>query len=389
MRTRNILMKTAAPMRHYSRYLFASVLVLCSLTLSPASAQDGFTPLFNGKDLSGWVPVGTPDAFKVEKGAILSTGASPYPSWLRTEMPYEDFILRLEYQTLGWYEGGILIHAPVDGPASQLGFQVHLRHDRLDYQARSPGAIYDVAAPLSLANYDSEKWNSCEIVCAWPHLQVTLNGVKVQDLDMATNPLLRYRLSKGFIGLENIGCRAYFRNIEIKPLPGQEEWTSLFSRGLEGMYFLGDSHWKVSDGTLIGEGPTGYALTKAAFKGPFELQVWVKTSLNGNGGVTFNASGRNPGIEVQCFNCTDSTNPTGSLYDIAAADRLVSQDNVWFLMQIFVDGANAMVMVNSQKVSQTDQLKAPYEGTIGFQQHTPGGHIEYRGARLRQTRWRE
>src|ERR1035438_10554512 len=87
------------------------------------------------KDLGGWVPVGTPDAFKVEKGAILSTGASPYPSWLRTEMPYENFILRLEYQTLGWYEGGILIHAPVDGPASKLGLQGHLRHDRLDYQA--------------------------------------------------------------------------------------------------------------------------------------------------------------------------------------------------------------------------------------------------------------
>jgi len=95
------------------------VLLLCALAVSPASARDGFTPLFNGRDLSGWVPVGTPGAFKVEKGAILSTGASPYPSWLRTEMPYENFALRLEYQTLGWYEGGILIHAPVDGPASK------------------------------------------------------------------------------------------------------------------------------------------------------------------------------------------------------------------------------------------------------------------------------
>lgn len=365
------------------------VLLLCALGLAPASAQDGFTPLFNGKDLSGWVPVRTPDAFTVEKGAILSTGASPYPSWLRTEMPYENFILRLEYQTLGWYEGGILIHAPVDGPASQLGFQLHLRHDRLDYKARSPGAIYDVAAPQSLANFDSGKWNHCEIVCDWPHFQVTLNGVKVQDLDMATHPLLRYRLRKGFIGLENIGCRAYFRNFQIKALPGQEEWTSLFSKGLAGMYFLGDSHWKLSDDTLVGEGRTGYALTKAAFNGPFELQVWVKTGVNGNGGVTFNASGRNPGTEVQCFNCPDSTNPTGSLYDIAPADRIVSQDGVWFLLQILVDGPNAMVLVNGQKVSQTDQLKPPYEGTIGFQQHTPGGHIEYRGARLRQTRWRE
>ncbi len=165
MRTGGRLMKIAELMRHHSTYLITSVLLLCTLAVSPASAQDGFTALFNGKDLGGWVPVGTPDAFKVEKGAILSTGASPYPSWLRTERPYENFILRLEYQTLGWYEGGILIHAPVEGPASKLGLQVHLRHDRLNYKARSPGAIYDVAAPTSLANFGSGRWNHCEILC--------------------------------------------------------------------------------------------------------------------------------------------------------------------------------------------------------------------------------
>ncbi len=372
-------------MRHRtSRYVSRLVLLVCVLSLPSAWAEDGFISLFDGKDLSGWVPVGTPDAFKVEHGAILSTGASPYPSWLRTERPYENFVLRLEYQTLGWYEGGILIHAPVHGPASKLGFQIHLRHDRLDYGARSPGAIYDVAAPRSLANFGSGKWNRCEIVCDWPHLQVTLNGVKIQDLDMATNPLLGHRLRNGCIGLENIGCRAYFRNIEIKPLPGGEQWTPLFSNGLDSLRFLGDSHWKVENDTLIGDGQTGYALTKAAFKGPYELQVWVKTCLNGNGGVTFNGRGQNVGTEVQCFNCPDSTNPTGSLYDIAPADRLASQDGHWFLLQIFVDGPHAIVMVNGEKVSETDQLKPPYGGAIGFQQHTPGGHIEYRGARIRR-----
>jgi hypothetical protein len=376
-------------MRHNLRHhvFTLALLGVCVLAARPASAEDGFVSLFNGKDLSGWVPVGTPDAFKVEKGAILSTGASPYPSWLRTEMPYENFVLRLEYQTLGWYEGGILIHAPVDGPASKLGLQLHLRHDRLDYQARSPGAIYDVAAPKSLANFGSGKWNRCEIACDWPHLEVTLNGVKIQDLDMAANPALRYRLRNGFIGLENIGCRAYFRNIAIKTLPAREEWSALFSTGLAGMRFLGDSHWKVANDTLIGDGPTGYALTQATFKSPFELQVWVKTCLNGNGGVTFNAVGQSTGTEVQCFNCPDSTNPTGSLYDIAAADHLASQDNQWFLLQILVDGANARVLVNGEKVSETDQLKPPDHGAIGFQQHTPGGHIEYRGARIRETRW--
>jgi len=60
----------------------------------------------------------------------------------------------------------------------------------------------------------------------------------------------------------------------------------------------------------------------------------------------------------------------------------------WFLLRIFVDGTNAMVMVNGEKVSETDQLKPPDHGSIGFQQHTPGGHLEYREARIKETRWR-
>jgi hypothetical protein len=86
---------------------------------------------------------------------FLATQGTKISLQSQMHVPYENFILRLEYQTLGWYEGGILIHAPLDGPASKLGLQVHLRHDRLDYQARSPGAIYDVAAPKSLANFGS------------------------------------------------------------------------------------------------------------------------------------------------------------------------------------------------------------------------------------------
>jgi hypothetical protein len=80
---------TNQPMRSNSRHIaFAfALLSFCRLVLCPASAEDGFVSLFNGEDLSGWVSVATPDAFRAEKGAILSTGASPYPSWLRTERP--------------------------------------------------------------------------------------------------------------------------------------------------------------------------------------------------------------------------------------------------------------------------------------------------------------
>ncbi len=365
----------------YSILVFAAWVVLCVLPAMGLSAPEGFASLFNGKDLTGWVPVGTPDAFIVKEQAIYTTGAGPYPSWLRSEKQYENFVLRFEYRTEGWYEGGVLIHAPLDGPGSRLGFKIHLRHDRHEYGARSPGALYDVAAPRRLVNLPSGQWNRCEVECNWPLLRVTLNGTLIHDINMDANDVLKYRLRRGFLGLQNIGCRACFRNIQIHPLPDQEHWTSLLEPGVEGFRRSGKADWQIQDDTLTGKGPDGQATTKQQFEGPFELQVWVKTIVDGNGGVLFHCGEQ--GVEVQCFNAPDSTNPTGSLYGIAPAQRVVSKDEDWYLLQIFGDGPKAMVLVNGEKVCTTNQLKPPYQGGIGFQQHTPGATIHYRGARLK------
>ena len=114
--------------------IIAGFVILCGVVGGQASAQDNYITLFNGKDLSGWVPVGTPNTFTVKEDSIYSTGAGPYPSWLRTEKEYENFVLRFEYQTEGWYEGGILIHAPLNGPGSKIGLKLHLRHDQKEYE---------------------------------------------------------------------------------------------------------------------------------------------------------------------------------------------------------------------------------------------------------------
>jgi hypothetical protein len=50
--------------------VFAGLVTLCSLPVAAPSAQDSYITLFNGKDLSGWVPVGTPQAFIVKEDAI-------------------------------------------------------------------------------------------------------------------------------------------------------------------------------------------------------------------------------------------------------------------------------------------------------------------------------
>ncbi len=362
--------------------LLAGFVILCGSVGGAASAENNYITLFNGKDLSGWVPVGTPHAFAVKENSIYSTGAGPYPSWLRTEKEYENFVIRFEYRTEGWYEGGILIHAPLNGPGSKIGFKLHLRHEQKEYGTRSPGAIYDAAAPRSISNLPSGQWNRCEVVCNWPRLRISFNGAVIHDIDMDADDAFRYRLRKGFIGIQNIGCRAYFRNIQIRPLPGKEKWIHLFAFGMNGFRSQGDTDWQIQNDTLTGKGNDGVAITKEEFEGPFELQVWVKTIVNGNGGVLFNYGKR--GVEVQCFNAPDSTNPTGSIYGIAPAKQAVSHDEEWFLLQIFNNGPNAMVIVNGERVCETNKLKPPYKGSIAFQQHTPGAVIHYRNARIKK-----
>ena len=199
---------------------------------------------------------------------------------------------------------------------------------------------------------------------------------------MDTDAAFRHRLRRGFIGIQNIGCRASFRNIQIRELPDQEKfWQPLFRSGMGGMHEQGHSDWRIEDEVLTGQGKDGAAMTRAEFSSPFELQVWVKTIVNGNGGVLFNGG---PGrVEVQCFNAPDSTNPTGSFYGIAPAERVLSRDQEWFLLQIFNRGSTAEVLVNGETVSHARDLKPPYRGSIGFQHHTPGGSIQYRAARLR------
>jgi hypothetical protein len=89
-------------------------------TLTPGillgGAEQGFTSLFDGKDLSGWnVQEGPPSAFKVEDGAIVIDQDSNFPTWLRSARQYENFDFRCEFFIQGWSDSGIYIHAPEYG----------------------------------------------------------------------------------------------------------------------------------------------------------------------------------------------------------------------------------------------------------------------------------
>src|SRR5437763_4104156 len=62
----------------------------------PDPKADGFVPMFNGKDLSGWVNVNcAPGTFFVKDGLVITTGKPT--GYLRTEKQYENFVADFEW----------------------------------------------------------------------------------------------------------------------------------------------------------------------------------------------------------------------------------------------------------------------------------------------------
>ena len=84
-------------MKRSSFLSISSVVVLTLIGSSAVLAEDEFRPLFNGNDLSGWVPVNVaPETFTVRDAMIVSTGKPT--GMLRTERPYENFVIELEWR---------------------------------------------------------------------------------------------------------------------------------------------------------------------------------------------------------------------------------------------------------------------------------------------------
>ena len=79
---------------------YARTLALCLAAALLRADEDGFVPLFNGKDLSGWHPCNiAPETFTARDGLLVTSG-SPI-GMLRTAKMYENFIIEFEWRQIG------------------------------------------------------------------------------------------------------------------------------------------------------------------------------------------------------------------------------------------------------------------------------------------------
>ena len=196
------------------------LVALLAPTLAFSEDPEGYTPLFNGKDLSGWE--GNLKLWKVADGMIVgdsSPDGVQQNEFLATQEKYGDFELRLEFRMKdGVGNSGVQFRSKREPDSSAvIGYQA-------DLGERYWGCLYDehrrnkilVQAPPELDKVlKKDGWNTYVIRAEGPHITLTINDLKTVDYTEPDEKIDR----EGIIALQvhsGKALRMEFRNIRIK-----------------------------------------------------------------------------------------------------------------------------------------------------------------------------
>jgi hypothetical protein len=295
-------------------------LLLLALAACAAPAAPAWRPLFNGSDLSGWVPVNVaPSTFTARDGLIVCTGQPT--GVLRTDRMYENFILELEWRHLqpGGNAGLFVWSDPL--PARGVPFTRSLEVQVMDGvetpDYTSDGDIFSIwgarfvpdrphpsgwerCLPSERRARPAPEWNHYRVSCRDGVIELEVNGAKVSGGTQAAP-------RKGYLCLESEGSEVHFRNLKILELAPSEpplptELVADEARGrtrlFDGLELDGwrltdggspdPAHWQVRDGKLWTDGRGG-DLACDLPGGSFELQFDWRRAGEGSPHVPIDA----------------------------------------------------------------------------------------------------
>ena len=248
------------------RFTMMNVTLLSMACLLPATAQadppEGFTTLFNGKDLDGWKGLvadpkkrATMTPAELEE-AQKSADANMHEHWkvvdgelvfdgkgdsLCTAKDYGDFEMLVDWKILEGGDSGIYLRG---SPQVQIWDTTFEKYQNLGADKGS-GALWNNQknARFPIANGDRAfgEWNTFHIKLVGDRLTVKLNGVLVTDNVVMENYWEREKplYPTGQIELQNHGNTLWFKNIYIRELePSQPAPLKIGMIGLDTSHCL-------------------------------------------------------------------------------------------------------------------------------------------------------
>jgi hypothetical protein len=362
---------------------------LLSIAALAGLLQAAPQPLFNGRDLTGWVVEGPQPSFEAKDGVLRVTGRGHVPNWLRTGREYDDFHLSLDYKLDEWAEAAVILRAARSEHPQHTGITIMLAHDfHHELTPWVTGAIQGAVSPKAELPASWEKWHHLDVDLRGTHLKATIDGTLVQDLDLDTVPALANRLRRGYIGFPDMGYGYELRNLQIEDLGRSQQFQELVpGDALTGWDKRGDSGvWMWDNGVLTGA--YGHSILYAPpVVGNFELTAVVRSRGRVNAGIFLHGdvAGERRGFEIQIYSPVDAVYPTGSIYGRVRSRVQTDFEERWFLMQIRVEGARCRVWLDGELTAETGQLPPELQkpGRIGFQIHRDNALVEFRDIRLR------
>lgn len=356
------------------------LLWLYLFTFTSVSAQEKWTSLFNGKDLSGWKQVNGQAKYSVENEEIVGTSVTNTPnSFLITEKQYGNFILELEFKIDPGINSGIQFRSQQRQPDGRVhGYQMEIDHSERAwsggiYEEGSRGWLYGLDLnPEAKKAYQPGQWNTYRIACIGSDIRTWVNGVPVVHLQDEVS-------LQGFIGLqvhslykaEDAGKQVRWRNIRIRTknlkaappadiytvylLPNQISesekkdgwkllWDGKTTQGWRSVYgsAFPEKGWEIEDNVLkvipTDGSETGNDIVTTENYGPaFDLRFEFQFTEGANSGLKYFVdenykSGGKSGIGLEYQILDDARHPDakqgvvgnrtmGSLYDLIPSHK--------------------------------------------------------------------
>jgi hypothetical protein len=202
-----------------------------------AADDDGWTNLFDGKTLNGWIQKNGTATYRVENDTIVGKTHEGSPnSFLCTERDYADFELEFEVKDDDRLNSGVQIRSKTQEPKGDEKFgRVYGPQVEIEASGSSgaeAGYIYgeatkfDWLTPASRRklhkHFKDGEWNKYRVVAKGPRIQTWINGEPIDDL---THEEIYQTHPSGFISLQVHGIpkgegpyEVAWRNIRIREL---------------------------------------------------------------------------------------------------------------------------------------------------------------------------
>jgi hypothetical protein len=188
--------------------------------------EEGFVPLFNGKDLTGWKANESPETFKVEDGKIIANGNRSHLFYVGDvkNHDFKDFELKAQVLCKTNSNSGIYFHTQFqDKGWPEKGFECQVCANGYK-DPRKTGSLYAVK-DLAEAPAKDDEWFDYHIIVKGKSVTTKINGKVVvewtQPDDWAPpKGMAGRKLSSGTFALQghDPGSRVEYKNIRVKPL---------------------------------------------------------------------------------------------------------------------------------------------------------------------------